>query len=213
MATVAASDAREPARITLEAWADLDEDEAGELVGGRIEEEEVPSVLHEAVVAWLMRVLGVWAAPRGGRVFGSELKLGMRAQERGRKPDVSMYLPGAQLPARASPMATRPPSAVIEVISPRPRDARRDRIEKLGEYARFGVRYYWILDPQVRGLEIFELGQDGRYAVALSASEGGHVVPGCEGLTLDLDALWRELDELPEDEDDGGAGTAAGRSP
>ncbi|AUX20810.1 hypothetical protein SOCEGT47_012840 [Sorangium cellulosum] len=208
MATGFASGACEPARLTLEAWADLDEDEAGELVDGRVEEEEMPSVLHEAVVAWLMRVLGVWAAVRGGRVFGSELKLGMRAQERGRKPDVSMYLPGARLPARGSPMATRPPSAVIEVISPRPRDARRDRIEKLGEYARFGVQFYWLLDPQVRGLEIFELGRDGRYAVALSASEGVHEAPGCEGLSLDLDALWRELDELPEGEDEGEAGTA-----
>ncbi|MGK4006897.1 Uma2 family endonuclease [Sorangium sp. So ce1036] len=210
MATGFASGAGEPARLTLEAWADLDEDEAGELVDGRVEEEEIPSVLHAAVVAWLMRVLGVWASLRGGRVFGSELKLGMRAQERGRKPDVSMYLPGARLPARGSPMAkaNRPPGVVIEVTSPRPRDARRDRIEKLGEYARFGVRFTWILDPQVRGLEIFELGRDGRYAVALSASEGVHEAPGCEGLSLDLDALWRELDELPEEEDEGQAGTA-----
>lgn len=206
MATGLAPDARGGARITLEAWADLDEDEPGELVDGRIEEEEVPSVLHEAVVAWLMRVLGVWAVQRGGRVFGSELKLGMKAQQRGRKPDVTMYLPGLPLPARGSSMATRPPSVVIEVISPRPRDARRDRIEKLGEYARFGVRFYWILDPQVRGLEIFELGQDGRYAVALSASEGVHAAPGCEGLTLDVDALWKELDELPEGEDEGEPG-------
>lgn len=206
MSTGVALDARGPARVPLEAWADLDEDEPGELVDGRIEEEEVPSVLHEAVVAWLMRVLGVWAAQRGGRVFGSELKLGMKAQQRGRKADVTLYLPGSRLPARGSPMVTRPPSVVIEVISPRPRDTRRDRIEKLGEYARFGVRFYWLLDPQVRGLEIFELGEDGRYTVALSASEGAHAAPGCEGLTLDLDALWKELEELPEGEDEGEVG-------
>ncbi|MCC6553457.1 MAG: Uma2 family endonuclease [Polyangiaceae bacterium] len=206
MATGLALDARGAGAVTLDAWADLDEDEPGEFVDGRIEEEEVPSVLHEAVVAWLIRVLGAWAAARGGRVFGSELKLGMKAQQRGRKPDVTMYLPGSRLPARGSPMVTRPPSAVIEVISPRPRDTRRDRIEKLGEYARFGVRYYWLLDPQVRGLEIFELGDDGRYTVALSASEGVHAPPGCDGLTLDLDALWKDLDDLPEAEDEGEAG-------
>jgi Uma2 family endonuclease len=126
----------------------------------------------------------------------------MKAQRRGRKPDVSMYLAGSRLPARGSAMTTRPPDVVIEVISPRPRDTRRDRIEKLGEYAKFGVRFYWLMDPQVRALEVFDLGDDGRYAIALAASEGTHAVPGCEGLTLDLDGLWAELDTLPEGEDE-----------
>jgi Uma2 family endonuclease len=195
-------DTHEPSGVTLEAWAEMDEDEPGEIVDDRLVEEEVPSVLHETAVSWLIGVLRGWVVRRGGYVFGSELKLGMKAQKRGRKPDVTMYLPGVRPPGRSSSMGVRPPSVVIEVISPSPRDARRDRVEKVGEYARFGVRFYWLLDPHLRVLEILELGEQERYSIALSASDGVHAAPGCEGLTLDLDSLWAELDSLPEDEAD-----------
>jgi Uma2 family endonuclease len=96
-----------------------------------------------------------------------------------------------------------PADVLVEVVSPSPRDARRDRIEKLSEYAAFGVRYYWILDPTVRTLEIFALDSNGRYVHALGAAEGKvENVPGCEGLVLDLDALWLELDQAAEGEGD-----------
>ncbi len=46
-------------------------------------------------------------------------------------------------------------------------------------------------------LEIFELGADGRYVKAVSAGEGTLMnVPGCEGLVIDLDALWDEVSRL-----------------
>jgi Uma2 family endonuclease len=90
---------------------------------------------------------------------------------------------------------------MIEVLSPRPQDGRRDRIDKTRDYASFGVRQYWIIDPETRVFEILELGADGRYALALTASEGAHPVPACEGLILDLDALWAEIDRLPDGDD------------
>ncbi len=51
--------------------------------------------------------------------------------------------------------------------TPEPRDRRRDRIEKLREYAAFRVRWYWLIDPEARSLEILKLGDDGHYAPAV----------------------------------------------
>jgi len=189
-------------RLSLDEWSALPEDTPGEWARGHLVQEEVPDFVHELLVALLVRLLGNWVFPEGGLVAGSEAKLGV-SSERGRKPDVSVYLPGSERPP-ARGLIRVPPDIAVEVVSSTPRDGRRDRVEKMRDYAAFGVRFYWILDPQLRSLEIFELGADGRYVQALGAT-GGPVeeIPGCEGLQIDLDALWQEVDRLED-----GTGTA-----
>lgn len=191
-----------PHAMTLEQWAELDEDVEGELEDGYLVEEEMPTYIHETVVVWLIGELRTYLRGRGA-VFGSEAKLGI-SQHRGRKPDVSAYLPGTRRPPGRASMDTRPPSIVVEVLTARPRDVRRDRKEKYDDYAAFGVPWYWLIDPATRLVEIFRLGADGRYVRELAAAEGTLDVPGCEGLRLDLDDLWREVDAaqaVPCDDD------------
>lgn len=84
----------------------MDEDEPGEWVDGRIEEEEEPDLIHELVVSWLIHVLWGWLGQKGF-VFGSDGKYAVRS-DRGRKPDVAVYLhPGTRRPpARARPRSS-----------------------------------------------------------------------------------------------------------
>lgn len=184
-----------PPEMTLEQWAAMPEDDSGELVDGHLVEEEMPDLIHESYVSWFVYTMKSWLAGRGGFVFGSEGKFAV-APRRGRKPDVTVYLPGSKRPEARGVVRT-PPDIAIEIVSPTPRDGRRDRIEKVQEYAAFGVRWYWIVDPALRTLQLLELGPDGRYVHAVGQSEGViDRVPGCEGLTLDLDAMWAEADRL-----------------
>ena len=188
-------------RMSLAEWADLSEDEPGELVDGRLEEEEVASAAHEVVTGSMLRAVGNWLVPQGGLVLGSSAKYAVKPPGRGRMADVSAFVPGSRMPPRAG-IITTPPDIAIEVVSPSPRDGRRDRVEKLKEYAAFGIRWYWVIDPALRSLEILELGADRRYVHALDMTDGViEDVPGCNGLRLDLDALWAEVDRLgPEEE-------------
>jgi Uma2 family endonuclease len=193
--------AKTPGRtMTLEEWWALPEEEdSGELVEGRLIEEEVPSWVHELAVTWLIATVRSWLVGRGGFVAGSDLKLRISART-GRKPDMIVVLPGSPPPQRTGAMRA-PPDVVVEVVSPSPRDERRDRVEKMSDYAAAGVRFYWLVDPGLGSFEVFELGSDRRYTRALAATEGKiEDVPGCEGLVIDLDALWSELERLAPEE-------------
>ena len=53
------------------------------------------------------------------------------------------------------------PDWICEVISPS--TASRDRVAKRALYAKFGVGYYWLLDPDARTLEALRLAEDGRW--------------------------------------------------
>jgi Uma2 family endonuclease len=187
------------ARMTVRDWAAMPEDEPGELCDGLLEEEEVPDLPHETAVLWLGALLRTWVVALGGFAFGSEARYAL-SHLRGRKPDLSVFFPGRPALPRRGPV-TVPPDIAVEVVSPSPADQRRDRITKLAEYAAFGVRFYWLLDPSARTLEILALGPDGRYVHVLGATEGRlPEIPGCAGLSLDLDELWREIERLGPEE-------------
>lgn len=180
--------------LAAAAWVALPSDVPGELVSGRLVEEEIPDLVHEVVVTWIVAVLRAWAAPRGAIVAGSELKF-VLGPASGRKPDVSMFLAGEPRPPMRGAIAV-PPHLMVEVASPGARDVRRDRIEKPSEYAAFGVRKLWLIDPDARTFEGWDLGDDGHYVRVLAATSGHLAVPGLDRLELDLDELWAELDRL-----------------
>jgi hypothetical protein len=111
-----------PPTLSEAQWAALPEDEPGELVDGRLVEEEMPDLTHEAVVSWLIGGLRTWLVPQGGFVFGSEAKF-IVGPRRGRKPDVTAYFPGGpSLPRRGA--VRMPPDIAVEVVSLEARDVR-----------------------------------------------------------------------------------------
>ena len=117
-----------------------------------------------------------------GRFFalGSGIKLAIDAR-RGRLADIVCFAAGAKLPREG--VARTAPELVVEVLSSRPGDQKRDRIAKPEDYAALGARAYWMVDPWLRTLEILELGADGRYVRALAATSGTVAnVPGLPGL-------------------------------
>ena len=104
--------------MTLAQWADLGEDDPGELADGRIVEDEEIGAEHDIVGAWLIWALRSWLASRSGFVGMSDTRFGV-SPTRGRKPDTYVYLAGRRPPRRG--LVTVPPDIMVEVVSPRPK--------------------------------------------------------------------------------------------
>jgi len=84
-----------------------------------------------------------------------------------------------------------PPDWVCEILSPS--TARIDRLQKLGIYAREGVRNAWLVDPLARTLEVYRL--EGEQWVVVPAqsetSERVRAEPFAE-MELDMARWWIE---------------------
>ncbi|MEL6341328.1 MAG: DUF5995 family protein [Myxococcota bacterium] len=77
---------------------------------------------------------------------------------------------------------------------PTPRDERRDRVEKMADYAQFGVRGYWLVDPALGSFEIFDLDESRRYLRAAVRTEGGARVVDYGALLLRARAVYDRID-------------------
>jgi Uma2 family endonuclease len=80
------------------------------------------------------------------------------------------------------------PDWVCEIASPS--TARLDRAVKLPLYARHGVSYAWIIDPEQRTLEVFRL-ESGRWVVLATYGRDQRVrAEPFDAVELDLKDLW-----------------------
>jgi Uma2 family endonuclease len=87
------------------------------------------------------------------------------------------------------------PDLIVEIISD---TGRRDRVEKLDLYARFGVPEYWIVDPQTQVFE-FLINEGGRFVVYSPANDR-YRSPRLPEAEIQLAEFWREVEErLPSE--------------
>jgi len=82
-----------------------------------------------------------------------------------------------------------PADLAVEILSRE--SVQRDRVEKFQEYARGGVREYWLIDPEARRAEFYFL-EDGAYRAASLAEGGIFRSAVMTGLWLRVEWLWQE---------------------
>ena len=80
------------------------------------------------------------------------------------------------------------PDWVCEILSPSTET--RDRGIKRAIYARVGVPHYWILDPRVRQLEVFELRAGKWVLIDTFIGDALTSAPPFEALAFELSVFW-----------------------
>jgi Uma2 family endonuclease len=162
-----------------------------ELWDGVVVEGEVASYRHQKTLTWLEVTLDPWVRAKGGRTWNDGgVKFGPHDV---RGPDLMVWWSGQ--PFDPDGMFRATPDLVVEVVSPQPRDVRRDREEKLIDYCAHGIPHYWIVEPIHRVFEAYlrtsVASRRWEYRRSGLWTSGVIEVLGFKGLTLDLDACWR----------------------
>jgi Uma2 family endonuclease len=166
----------------------LPEGEPVELIQGRLVVSPAPDVLHQTILGLLHVLFFDTARKTGGRALMAPTDVILD--------DHSIVQPDLLYVCRERRQILRqrvmgPPDLVVEILSPR--NSRRDRVDKLNLYAKYGVAEYWIVDPAERQFD-FLVNRGGRFEVQ-PQQDNGYASPVCAELGIDLAAFWKSVDE------------------
>ena len=183
----------EPAKrnATYEDILTLPENQVGEILQGQLHTHPRPSPKHALAYSALGHSLGPafsggMGGPGGWWILDEpEIHLGhdvivpdLAGWRRERMPE---------LPETA--WFELPPDWVCEILSPS--TARTDRAVKMPIYARETVPHLWLVDPDLRTLEVYRLEDDGHWLLIETLKEDDQVrQPPFEAISFPLGVLW-----------------------
>jgi Uma2 family endonuclease len=176
-------------KMTAEQFMQLGRDPAGtrlELVDGEIAVSPSPNPQHARVVLQLAMILGRFVEDKeaGELLLDVDTFFG---EYDVRRPDLLYFQKSRTALVTRKRLRGRPDLAV-EVISESSADT--DRGDKFKQYAKGGVKFYWILDPAEESFEAYVL-KSGRYSLFIRGECGDTVsAPPFKDLAIPLRKLW-----------------------
>ncbi len=139
-----------------------------ELLEGRIVLSPAPKWRHQRIVTKLLafRVRGETAG--FGVTVTAPTDVVFDPEDSAAEPDL-LFIASDRMGIITEDNVQGAPDLLVEVLSPP--TAHRDFGVKMRTYARFGVRWYWIADPDEDALHVFEL-RDGAHVETAILREG-----------------------------------------
>lgn len=173
-----------------------DEDVHAEWVDGEVIIFMPTSDRHQDLQLWLARVIAFFVDLFAlGVVRTAPLEMRARPDGPAREPDI-LFVAREHRGRLGARRLVGPADLIVELISPE--SVRRDRIEKLHEYAAAGVPEYWLVDsrPSAAPPQFYRLTPVGEYELIDPDTVGrihSTVLPG-----FWLDPAWLARDPLPD---------------
>jgi len=141
----------------------------GELWDGELIVSPSPSFFHQEVVLRFYRQLHDWvSANKLGKVVTTPVDM-VLSPHRVTQPDV-VYI-AADRVGIIERVIKGPVDLAAEIISLGSRNRNRDRIEKRDLYEQYGIKEYWIIDPEAETVEVLHL-EKGGYQLVMRCTMG-----------------------------------------
>lgn len=173
-------------------WSD---DERWEIISGYpYNMSPAPSRRHQKVLGILFRRLGdfldnkpcdVYVAPFDVRL--SEDYSDEHLVDNVVQPDLSVFCDKSKLDDKG---AIGAPDLVVEILSPS--TASKDMKTKLLLYQKFGVKEYWLVDPEKKTVERFNLDRQGKYNPGMMFQENNAESELFADFQISLDELFAD---------------------
>jgi Uma2 family endonuclease len=159
-----------------------------ELWDGELIMSPAPSFYHQEVVLRFYRQLYDWVAKRKlGKVIAGPIDM-VLSPHRVTQPDVA-FISKERL-GIVTKTINGPVDLAAEIISLGNRN--RDRIEKRDLYEQYGVREYWLIDPEAQTVEVLHL-EGGRYQLVMRCTPGQTAASRLlAGFEVEVGALFRQ---------------------
>ncbi|QWK13064.1 MAG: Uma2 family endonuclease [Aquificota bacterium] len=173
--------------FTYQDYLNLEEDKRYEVLEGELIEMPAPSTVHQKIIWKLSRFFMVYQEEKGlGDFYLSPVDV-ILAEDVVVQPDI-VFISKDRLDIVKDKGIFGAPDLVVEVVSPS--TFKKDTEDKRRIYAQFGIKEFWLVFPEERGIEVLEL-KNGVYEVVSYAFEKGKVCSKIlEGLCIELEEVF-----------------------
>ncbi len=157
----------EEKKYTYADLLEMDDENRYEIIDGKLYLMSSPRIKHQVLAGEIFAQLRDCLKGKKCRPFIAPLDVTFSKYKQDNKiynvvqPDISVVCNEEQL--RDPRKITDAPSFVIEILSPS--TSRKDRLEKMNLYQKYGVKEYWILDPVDMIVTPYILDEKGFYKV------------------------------------------------
>lgn len=181
----------EPVRLTYEDFLGFPDDgRRHELIDGNHVVTPAPNTRHQRVAGRLHLSLGNFVeSHRLGEVFFAPLDV-VFSDFDVVEPDL-VFVASDRMDIIREAAVHGAPDLAVEIVSPSSR--KLDETMKRRLFDRFGVREYWVVDPEIEVVKVYRRADDGSFprVAELSREEGGVLTtPLLPGFAFELAALF-----------------------
>lgn len=179
-------------KYTYKEYLQWPEDDRWELIEGTPYMQAAPSWQHQAILRELIIQFGNYLKGKNCNVFLSPFDL-ILTNEEDEKESKNVFQPDLLVVCDSSKLKgtgyVGVPDLVVEIVSPS--TARSDKFYKFNMYEKFGVKEYWIIEPDIKLLSVFTLNENTRYGRPEIYSEVDKVkVEVLKNLEIDLSDIF-----------------------
>ncbi len=171
---------------TVEDYLQLGEDFHYQLIEGELIMSPAPNPYHQEVVLRLCRVLDDFCNKIKGKTYFSPIDVYLD-EHNVYQPDL-ILLTSDSLNKISDRGIEGTPELVVEILSPS--NSHIDRYQKKEAYHKFGVKEYWMIDPNNKSIEILNFKKDAEHPVFYQIEKGLVKSVLFEDLGFELSAIF-----------------------